>query len=122
MMKGFKIIFILAGLSLALAGTQCTYNKWPEPPAIPDTISFNKQLIPIFAANCTSGPCHNANYASYFPEPPLSLDSAVAYSSLLASGKGYVVPGNLYYSILYQQINEGLMPKAPYPPLSAVQI
>ena len=107
---------------LATAGTRCTYNKWPEQPVIvvPDTISFNKQLIPLFTAYCTSSLCHNSNYkgnGSLF-----SLDSAVAYSSLLEPGHGYVVPGNAEYSILYQQVNTDFMPKNGPPFLSAAQI
>ncbi len=128
-MRGFKIIFILAGLAIIGISTQCTYKKWPEAPStsVPDTISFNKQLEPLFIAYCTTGPCHNANYASYSPNAVFSLDSSVAYTSLLYGGRGYVVPGNPGTSILYQDVNDREsssygMPQNPYPPLSVAQV
>jgi len=128
-MRSLKIIFIVSCFGLIGISTQCTYDKWPEAPktSVPDTVSFNKQLLPLFIAYCTSGPCHNSNYNSYNPKAVFSLDSAVAYSSLLYVGRGYVVPGNPGTSVLYQDVNDREsslygMPQNPYPPLSAVQV
>lgn len=60
-------VIILAGTMLLL--THCTSDKSPPPPdtKAKDTISFKKDIKPIFQTNCAQSGCHkqagNLNYA-----------------------------------------------------------
>lgn len=65
----------------------------------PDSVTFAKYIVPLFAANCTT--CHSGN------ESP-DLRAANAYSAL-TSGK-FVVAGNAANSVLYQKVSSGEMP------------
>ena len=71
------VIYIIA----TVAFSSCTYNKTvPQPAyALPETVSFSKNLIPMFNQYCNTGGCHSTLSSTH-----LDLIDSVAYSSLFA--------------------------------------
>ena len=105
------ITALLAGMAVMAA---CTHQPQEAAPQV----SFARDLQPIFAASCAiNGSCHlGANSAN----DQVNLDSSVAYSTI--TGKGLAVAGNAAASVLYNQVSNGIMPKAPYSSLPAAQV
>jgi len=98
-----RLVKILIVIGTITIGQFCTYKKAePEPAcsALPDTVSFMQDIIPILTANCALSGCHTVPN----PEQGLNLSATTAYSQLLNPSKGYVVPGNPLYSVVYAQI------------------
>jgi hypothetical protein len=78
---------------------------------LPDTVSFSKNIIPIFRNNCSITGCHsgiNPTGAGH-----LNLDASVAYSQLMQKGKGYVDTLNPNFSVLYTQMTSYSKPMPP---------
>ncbi len=79
----------------------------------PDTlVSFQNQILPIFAANCGTAICHTPC------SPANSRGLCLAtHQSILASNK--VLPGDAENSILVMRLEGRLNPRMPYgrPPL-----
>jgi hypothetical protein len=74
-----------------------------DPNAPPQAVSFSGDLVPIFAANCTTSGCHDA-----VPGHKPSLVAANAYDAITAGGFiDTVIPTN---SILYGEVKSGSMP------------
>jgi len=117
-MRSIKIIFFLIGLASILFSVRCTYNKWPESPVSHDTVSFNKQIIPIFTQFCATSRCHNADYINN--NVPIDLDSNMAYNQLTGSNSVFVYPYAPNTSILYIEVQENVMPLY-LPSLSFIQ-
>jgi len=105
------ITAILAGVVVM---TGCTHQPQEATPQV----SFARDLQPIFAASCAiNGSCHlGANSAN----DQVNLDSSAAYATI--TGKGLAVAGNAATSVLYNQVSNGIMPKAPYSALPAAQV
>ena len=83
-----------------------------------NTISFSRDVIPLFVANCNNAGCHTGSNAAGH----LCLDSAVAYSQLYQAGTGNidtVVPKN---SLLYSQLLSTADPMPPGGQLSKCDI
>ena len=67
---------------------------------LPATVSFSKNIMPIFNANCNLSGCHTgATHAGN-----LNLEPSVAYSQLLQSRTGYVDTLNPQSCILYSKL------------------
>ena len=98
MLGKLLLAFIVSGLGLA----SCTYHTNDyDPLDVPDDVSFDADIVPIFEASCNNAGCHNGSIA-----PNLTRD--VAYESLIRGG--YVMPGTLAEdNSLYQAIDGGSM-------------
>ena len=75
---------------------------------LPDTVSFDKQIIPILAQNCALPSCHSTNR----PNGNLNLETSVAYNQITRPSRGYldlIIPTN---SVLYNSLTSSanLMP------------
>ncbi|MCG8306020.1 MAG: hypothetical protein MI975_01425 [Cytophagales bacterium] len=92
------IAIVIAGAGFA----SCTYHTNDyDPLDVPDNVSFETDIIPIFEAGCNNAGCHNGTI-------PPDLRADVAYLSLI--GGGYVVPGTQAEdNVLYQSIDGGSM-------------
>jgi len=73
------------------------------------TVSFTKDVLPIFNAHCIDAGCHSGTN----PAGNLSLESSVAYAQLMKSGSGYVDTVNPNYSLLYAQMASVSNPMPP---------
>jgi uncharacterized membrane protein len=86
-------------------------------PCDPNTVYFQRDVLPILLSNCTMSGCHDA--ASH--QKGVNLTS---YSTVMATAD--VRPGNLNGSDLYEVITETdpkkRMPEAPRAPLTQAQI
>jgi mono/diheme cytochrome c family protein len=85
-------------------------------PCDPDTIYFDKDVLPILLSSCAKSGCHDAT-----AQEGVRLDS---YEATMATGK--IKPGNPEDSEIYEKITETdpdkIMPPPPDTPLDAVQI
>ena len=76
---------------------------------IPATVSFSKDIIPVFKQNCSTSGCHSGSN----PAGNLNLDSAVAYTKLNKPGSGYLDTIQPNYSLLYSQMISTSNPMPP---------
>jgi len=81
---------------------------------VPDTVSFNNNVIPIFEANCSESGCHVGAY----PAGNLNLERLNAYQELLHPGSGYINVSNPKHSILYSQL---ISKSTPMPPVGKLE-
>jgi hypothetical protein len=72
-----------------------------------ETVSFSKDIIPIFNSNCIS--CHSGSN----PSGKLNLEESVAYSNLMESKSGYINIDNPTQSVLYASM---IATSNPMPP------
>ena len=103
--KKLKQVIAKCLLAIAVSGigfASCTYHTNDfDPLEVPDDVSFDNDIIPIFEAKCNNAGCHSGSI-------PPDLTREVAYISLI--GGGYVVPGEpAESSSLYQSIDGGIM-------------
>ena len=93
-----KLLFAILVLGLGMAS--CTYHTNDyDPLEVPDDVSFDADIIPIFEASCINAGCHDGSIA-----PDLRRD--VAYVSIM--GGGYVTDVDVAENnILYQKIDDG---------------
>jgi len=97
-----SVLVMVFGLFFMAA---CTYdtNEFEEV-VIPESVSFDADVIPIFEANCNSSGCHSGAI-------PPDLQRDVAYNNLIFGG--YVTDTtSADNNSLYQKIDGGSM--APY--------
>ena len=86
----------------ALAITSCTYDEIaPRKVDVPATVSFSKDVLPIFNSSCNAAGCHTTG-----GQPP-NLLPANAYQSLTLYG--YVDLLDPQGSIVYVKITTGSM-------------
>jgi hypothetical protein len=85
---------------------------------IPETVSFSRDIIPLFQKNCSISGCHNSTSKT----GNLNLEINVAYSSLMKSGSGYIDTINPNYSLLYSQMTSASNPMPPTGKLSNCDI
>ena len=95
--KLLLVIFIV-GYGLA----SCTYHTNDyDPLDVPDNVSFEADIIPIFEARCNDAGCHSGAI-------PPDLQREVAYKNLINGG--YVTDTDVAENnILYQKIDGGSM-------------
>src|SRR5438270_76179 len=111
------LVFLLA---TGIAFYSCTQDKKEIGPCsgeIPPTVSFSKNLIPLFHANCSLSGCHSGSS----PQGHLNLEDSSAFSELMKPGKGYINTGNPTFSFLYSQMTSATTPMPPSGLLSACQ-
>lgn len=101
-MKRLSIFTIVILGILAIVGTSCTYEELIKPKVdIPDSVSFNVNILPIFNSSCNTSGCHNKGGISP------NLSAADAYTTLIFFG--YVDTDNPEVSEIYQKITNGSM-------------
>ena len=103
-------IFKHAWLCLLLSGASCTYDKANgDPCPLPTTVSFSKDIQPVFEQYCNTTGCHSG------PSPGgnFNLETAVASAQLYKPGSGYIDTLTPRYSILYAQLNSTSNPMPP---------
>jgi ABC-type uncharacterized transport system auxiliary subunit len=100
-MKIYRII--LAGLVMTAMLAGCKNGGSSCQSCSVYTASFAHDVVPIFKSNCALSGCHTGSAAT---ANHLSLDSAVAYAQVTASGS-YLVAGNANSSLLYSQLLAG---------------
>ncbi len=88
-----KVIANLATVLMFLFLVSCTKDYF-EQPAPPQSVSFSKDVIPIFNNNCIS--CHSGSVS-----PNLTADKAYGE---LTGNPNLVVPGNPDGSGLYHRV------------------
>lgn len=119
-MKPGHLIFIPAVL-VAILIVQCRHEPDKIPitgdPCHPDTVYFERDIMPLLNSSCAKSGCHDAASAT----DGIILDN---YANVMA--KGDIKPGNPDDSDLYEVITDNdpldRMPPPPVPPLSAEQI
>lgn len=99
-----KLIFIIL-----LLFTACKYDKVQPACSIPESVSFSRDLEPIFTGNCALANCHSGSHPQY----NLNLSTPDAYASLTQPGKGYVDTINPKFSILYTMLTSSSTPMPP---------
>jgi hypothetical protein len=109
-----KLVATTITAAFAAVMAACTHS--PQVPQV--TVSFSRDIIPIFQASCTIGSdCHSvANNAN----SNIDLSDNAAYSTIVS--KGLVMVNTPVASLLYVEVSSGVMPKAPYLPLSQAQL
>lgn len=102
---------LLAGIFVS-----CTfYNKEQQYPLVSctadtlSTVSFSKNVVPIFQQNCALSGCHTVAARA----GNLVLDSSVAYTDLWKAGTGYIDTSNPAASLLYSQLVSTTTPMPP---------
>ncbi len=93
----FLLVMVLGSCGLV----SCTYYTNEYNP-VPENVSFNDDIIPIFNSSCNMGGCHAAGAI------PPDLSPEGAYLNI--KGLGYVVDGQTAEeSLFYQAIDGGSM-------------
>jgi hypothetical protein len=110
-----QISLLAGGLAAALLSSACSNNdKKEDPTPKPDTVCFQRDVLPIFRANCGVAGCHNSAAATkgYVFEDHATITS-----------RG-VAPGNSANSKIYQVLIETDAAKRmpPFGPLSATNL
>ncbi len=83
-----------------------------------DTISFQKDILPVFATSCATSGCHSGST----PSGNLNLENTKAYAQLAKKGSGYLIPSNPTASVLYSQLISVSQPMPPTGKLSSCNI
>ena len=113
---------ILVCIILIAVLSSCTRDTavYDPCPACPPNISFKSAIIPIFQANCAISGCHDAASHAY----NVNLDSASAYSTVIAPGSGFIYNNTANQSILYNILigTSNRMPPTGYNQLNPCQV
>ena len=101
----FLLLFVIA-----LTYASCTYDHEMNTVCsnIPDNVSFNLDIQPIFTSTCSDLGCHSGGA----PEANLNLEST-AYEDLTKPGTGYIDTIAPTHSILYSQLSSQTLPMPP---------
>ncbi len=100
-----RIYFAMAPILLLFAYSSCTRDHLAAPTAcagLPDTVSFNQHIIPLFEQHCSIPGCHNSNSST--SSGNLNLESGVAYAEVTNPVSGYVDTADPTASLLYYQM------------------
>jgi len=96
------VISITLAITLTVVNSGCVYQEISTPEVeVPDSVSYNVDVLPIFTENCSVSGCHAAGAIP----PDLSADNA--YISLTFFG--YVDLDNPEQSLLFQKLETGSM-------------
>jgi len=109
--KQFKVMLLLILIG-SITFFSCTYRKLNIEPCegiIPDTVSFNADILPVFRSYCSTSGCHSGSQ----PEGNLNLEDSVAYSQLHTPGRGYINTTKPEISVLYTQMISTTQPMPP---------
>ncbi len=118
----FLIVALGAALWIACSDDDPVAPPPVGPPTVPDSVSFQNHIQPIFTARCAVSGCH----VSPNPRAGLDLTQGVAYANIVnvtatAFNGVRVKPADPDSSILYLLIESGQMP-AQGSRLTSVQI
>lgn len=107
----------LLTLVIAFAGTGCTdlgsvvgSISDDDSTMVADTVSFAEQVLPIFQANCSGGPCH-------IPGPEVTTGLSLKDYTSVISGSNtrlVVIAGNAQDSELIKRLEGRSQPSMPY--------
>ena len=101
---------LLCFFLLAVWTGSCTYEQADSPACgLPDTVSFSRDIQPIFAAHCTDISCHTGN----MPAANFNLEPDRAYQELSDPGSGYLDTLQPHISLFYAQM---ISVSTPMPP------
>ncbi|RLD35933.1 MAG: hypothetical protein DRI74_09980 [Bacteroidetes bacterium] len=76
----YRILYqLIITIVLAAVVASCTYKKIDEDPVLPQNVSFQNDLIPLFNTSCNSAGCHATNGI------PPDLTEANSYDDLMNS-------------------------------------
>ena len=107
-----KYVFVL----LVICCVSCVNHKTEEvnpvedcSKIIPQTVSFNNDILPLLGKNCSLSGCHAGNS----PTGNLNLESAVAYNKLSKRGSGYIDTLKPERSVLYSSLVSTSDPMPP---------
>jgi hypothetical protein len=75
----------------------------------PDTVSFSRDIIPLFNQHCNTAGCHSGSN----PKGNLNLEPTLAYSQLMKNGSGYIDTINPLFSVLHASMNSVSNPMPP---------
>jgi hypothetical protein len=109
-----KIFLVLTFPTLLISCKKGTTEPVCTPPA---TVSFSKDIQPIFNANCNTSGCHIGSK----PAGNLNLESNQAYTNLMDSKSGYIDTMKPENSILYVSMTSKTNPMPPSGKLDACQ-
>lgn len=90
--KGIQYLLILVLMLTIFSCTKDTTVLIDNSPAITETVSFKKTLIPIFAANCAGASCHSGSVNP-------NLSEALAFNALVTGN--YIATATPAKSELY---------------------
>lgn len=90
----------------------------PVKKTLPDTVSFSRDIMPLFKNNCIESGCHTGTN----PAGNLRLDEAFAYSNLTRKGSGYIDTIHPDFSVLYASLISVNNPMPPTGKLSDYEI
>ena len=91
-----KLLLTIAVVGFGLAS--CTYHTNDYEP-VPDNLSFDADIVPIFEASCNASGCHSGAV-------PPNLEREVAYNELIDGG--YITDVSVAENnLLYQKIDIG---------------
>jgi hypothetical protein len=111
------LIFIFSALLLIMCRHEPEFVNTNGKPCDPDTVYFERDLLPLLLSSCAKAGCHDAATA----RDGVILDS---YANVIATGD--VKPGNPdgsdLYEVLVEDRPEKRMPPPPLPALSNDQI
>lgn len=111
-----KNTFLIFSISLLLIS--CKKGTSEPVCTTPSTVSFSKDIQPIFNANCNTSGCHIGTK----PAGNLNLESSQAYKNLLDSKSGYIDTLKPENSILYTSMTSKTNPMPPSGKLDACKI
>ena len=116
-MRNRKLIAVMVVVVLAGITTTISCKKKSSDTVVAN-VSFSKDIIPILTANCAiNSGCHSGVTNSGNND---DFDSSAAYNTLI--NKQLVHTADPSSSLIYVQVNTGIMPKSPYPALSSNKI
>ena len=107
-MSKFVVLLSLSSLF------SCTKAKVEDVCTTPATVSFQKDIQPIFNTNCATSGCH----AGTKPSGTLNLEASVAYENLTDSKSGYLDTVHPKASLLYTSMTSVTNPMPPNGKLS----
>ncbi len=89
----------------------CTYEKMDpvKDCALPQSISFKKDILPLINAHCSYAGCHSGLSAA----GNFDVADTVAYKNLWHSGSGYIDTLNPSFSLFYAQLKSTSNPMPP---------
>ncbi len=101
------VVLMITGATLY----SCSHDKGLTIPVCntPNTVSFSRDIIPLFQANCSIAGCHTGPS----PAANLNLEANVAYAKLMKRGSGYIDTVTPNFSLLYSQMISASNPMPP---------
>jgi len=94
-------------IAIAVTVISCTHSPQVSTPALPATVSFKNDIIPVFTAYCLGSGCHSSPNAA----ANLDLTDSVAYVQLFH--KNDIDTINPPNSFLYETMNTTGTPMPP---------